>query len=86
MEWFNKLNPERRPTILFAPGVKESIWFAEQLAAQNIRAAHIDGDGYWFNGQYENTNDPDERGRVLDELRSGGVQILCNRFVAREDE
>jgi superfamily II DNA or RNA helicase len=81
---FHQLNPERNPTILFGPGVNESIWFAEQFSAQGIRAAHIDGEGYWLDGEYRRTTDPEERHQLLEDLRAGGIKVLCNRYVARE--
>lgn len=80
-DWYRKLNPEQRPTILFAPGVKESIWFAEQLTAAGIRAAHIDGEGVWLDGEYMRTSD---REAILREVRDGTIRVLCNRFVLRE--
>jgi DNA repair protein RadD len=78
---YQKLNPDQRPTLLFAPGVRESIWFAEQLTKSGICAAHIDGEGIWIGGEYKRTQD---RGWLLDEMRAGAVKVLCNRFVLRE--
>lgn len=82
-EWYGVLNPERRPTILFGPGVPESIWFAERFAERGVRAAHIDGNGIWLDGAYRRCG-TEERQAVLEMVRRGEVQVLCNRFVARE--
>jgi superfamily II DNA or RNA helicase len=82
-EHYNRLNPDRRPSILFAPGVQESIWFAEQFKLAGIRAAHIDGESVWIDGEQHNTTQ-DLRDEVLRESRSGAIQVLCNRFVLRE--
>jgi superfamily II DNA or RNA helicase len=73
VEYWNKLNPEGRPTILFAPGVKESRWFAEEFAKEGISAAHIDAD-----------TDEEERERIKEGSASGAIKIVCNRFVLRE--
>lgn len=78
---YRGLNADGRPTILFGPGVPESIWFAEQLCKAGIQAAHIDGGGVWWNGEYSRQTDRDD---VLKALKSGAVQVLCNRFVLRE--
>jgi DNA repair protein RadD len=81
LEHYRQLNADGRPTILFAPGVKESIWFAEQFTGEGIRAAHIDGEGVWLDGEYRRTQDRD---RILADVRAGEIKVLTNRFVLRE--
>lgn len=83
LEHYQRLNPDRLPGILFAPGVKESIWFAEKLCQAGIRAAHIDGERVWIDGE-EHPTTQDLRDEVLRESRSGAIQVICNRFVMRE--
>lgn len=83
IDYYNQLNPDRKPTILFAPGVKESVWFVNQLEAVGIRAAHIDGNDVYYNGQDYPTS-PDRRKHVISELRAGRIDVICNRFVMRE--
>ena len=78
---YRELNPDGRPTILFAPGVPESVWFAQQLCEAGVRAAHLDGNGVWLDGEYRRGED---RQAVFDAVKSGAVKILCNRFVLRE--
>ena len=80
-EHYQLYNPTRRPTILFAPGVKESQWFAEQFDGKGCRAAHIDGDGIWLDGEYTRTQD---REHLLRAVREGDIKVICNRFVLRE--
>ncbi len=82
-EWFCKLNPERRPTILFAPGVAESVWFAQEFSKQGIWAAHLDGADVWIDGELHKTSS-ELRKEILEESRSGQLAVLCNRFVLRE--
>ncbi len=82
-EWFKKLNPLHLPTLLFAPGVKESIWFAEKFNAQGVRAAHIDGEDIWLDGELH-PSDSELRAHVLAESKAGRIVVLCNRFVLRE--
>jgi superfamily II DNA or RNA helicase len=83
LDWYRRLNPDQRPTILFAPGVRESLWFAEQFSKAGIPAAHIDGEEVWFRGSFYETNEAVRR-EVLEESRCGGIKVLCNRFVLRE--
>lgn len=81
-EW-HRLNPLQKPTILFAPGVPESLWFAEQFYANGISAAHIDGSSCWFDGQ-SYTSNRKARDGILDGVRDGSIKVVCNRFVLRE--
>jgi len=59
------LNPDAMPTILFAPGVPESLFFAKQFWQRGVRAAHIDGNDVWINGDFYRSN-PEVRKQVID--------------------
>lgn len=83
IEWYRQLNPDQRPTILFAPGVPESRWFVDQFAAEGIRAAHIDGEDVYCDGVASESTRL-ARDQILDQVRSGDIKIVCNRFVLRE--
>jgi superfamily II DNA or RNA helicase len=83
MENYERLNSDKKPTLLFGPGLNESIWFAEQFRAAGIRAAHIDGDGIWLDGEY-NRASPGERDDLVRMVKEGEIAVLCNRFVLRE--
>lgn len=83
LDEFKRLNPERFPTLLFAPGVPESLWFAEQFRAAGIRAAHIDGKDCWLDGELQPSNQ-EIRDHILDLSKRGELPVICNRFVLRE--
>ena len=68
-----RLNPDLKPTILFANSVPASRYFVKLFNKRGIRAAHIDA----------NTPD-DEREEIRAQSKNGQVQIICNRFVLRE--
>ena len=78
-----RLNPDLKPTILFAPGVRESLGLAQQLTRDGIPAGHISSDCIWIDGELL---EPEQRNR--DRLRkkceSGEIKVVCNRFVLRE--
>lgn len=82
-ENFNKINPEHKPTICFGPGVKESKWIAEEFTKRGVRAAHLDGENIWIDGE-EHKSTTELRREILEESRKGSVKALCNRFVLRE--
>jgi superfamily II DNA or RNA helicase len=77
------LNPEMRPTILFAPGVQESIWFTDRFNEAGINAAHIDGEHVYVNGNVQRSTRM-ARDDVLEASKEGRIKVLCNRFVLRE--
>lgn len=83
VENYRLLNPERKPAILFAPGVAESRWFAEELMRAGITAGHIDAKTVVMGGKtLQNTDET--RKQFLQALRTGEMQVACNRFVMRE--
>lgn len=77
------LNPDQKPTILFAPGVPHSRWFAEEFTNRGVRAAHIDAESIWIDGKTK-TNTEKNRGKILEEISTGDIKVTCNRFVLRE--
>lgn len=83
IDWFRQLNPDQKPTILFACGVKESLWFAEQFTAAGIPAGHIDGNTIWAPDGWV-TARRSTRADLLDASRRGEIKVVCNRFVMRE--
>jgi superfamily II DNA or RNA helicase len=82
-DWFRRMNPAEKPTILFAPGVGESLWFAEQFFSQGVTAAHVDGDEVWING-HSYASDRKARDAVFEGSKSGDIKVVTNRFVLRE--
>lgn len=83
IEHFRRLNPHGLPTIGFAPGVPESVGFAEAFEQAGITAAHIDGERVWIRGQ-EYPSTEETRSEVFRMSRAGEVRVVWNRFVLRE--
>lgn len=83
VEHYLDLNPEQKPTVLFAPGVPESIWFAQMLSDEGIEAAHIDGENVWLDGRLLPKTD-DLVKEIKDRCERGSIKVVCNRFVLRE--
>jgi superfamily II DNA or RNA helicase len=83
LDWFKRLNPEMLPTILFAPGVRESIWFVDQFNEAGVSAAHIDGENVYVNGEIKRSSRT-ARDEVIEGSKNGSIKVLCNRFVLRE--
>jgi superfamily II DNA or RNA helicase len=97
IENYFRLNPLRKPAMLFAPGVPHSLWFAQQLTASGIPSAHIDGKQIWSpvqlvtpkgqeipgdNGFYDSTQVA--RDALFFLSRVGEIRVLCNRYLLRE--
>lgn len=90
---WQKLNPEQKPTILFAPSVKASVWYCEQFAKRGITACHIDASQSAFTQFDERTGKlvvrtfettEDTRREVIEGSRGGKYKVVCNRFILRE--
>jgi DNA repair protein RadD len=81
---WKKLNPDGRPSLGMAPGVKESLGLATEFYRQGINAAHIDGEGIFVDGQYVRTTEQEARDALFARSKSGDVPIIWNRFVLRE--
>jgi superfamily II DNA or RNA helicase len=62
-----------RKTVVFAAGVQHSIHLAEEFAKSGIKVAHIDGE-----------TPMDERDKIVNDLRAGRVQVICNCMVLTE--
>lgn len=80
---WRRLNPDQKQTILFAPGVGESIWFAEKFKAAGVMAAHIDGQDCWVDGE-KMPSTAELRRQIVADFEAGRIKVLCNRFVLRE--
>lgn len=83
LEHYRRLNPQGLPAIGFAPGVGESLGFAEKFVEAGIPAAHIDGDRVWINGEWLPSTE-ESRAQMLELSRTGQVRVVWNRFVLRE--
>lgn len=83
LEHYHRLNPNRTPTIIFAPGVKESRWIAEEMTRNGVRTAHIDGERIWLDGQDHPSTD-DMRDFIKKCIAGGDIDAVSNRFVLRE--
>lgn len=83
IDWYRRTNPHGLPSLGFAPGVPESVGFAEAFCEAGIPAAHIDGDRIWVAGTELPSNEKN-RNDLLQMSRLGKVRIIWNRFVLRE--
>lgn len=61
------------PKVVFAGSVKHSQQLAERFRKRGIKAAHLDAE-----------TDPHDRARMLDGLRTGAVEVVCNFGVLTE--
>jgi superfamily II DNA or RNA helicase len=83
IESWKEYNPNAEPTMLFAPGVAESIWFVEQFANAGFRFCHIDANDYVLDGKRGALNRKAWH-RIFEDFREGKIQGLSCRFRLRE--
>lgn len=81
---WKKHNPDSRPSLGMAPGVKESLWLAQEYWKHGINAAHIDAGGIYVNGAYKSTTDQADRDELFAMAKDGRVPQIWNRYVLRE--
>jgi ATP-dependent helicase IRC3 len=80
---WKKHNPHGKPTILFGPDVRGSLFFAQEFCKAGIPAAHIDGEEVWIDGEFLSSNQ-DNRDFIKELMLNGQIKVVCNRFVMRE--
>lgn len=80
-----KHNPDQKPTILFGPDVKGSLFFAEQFVKAGVPAGHVDGNDIWVNGEWF-PSIQENRDLVREMSRTGQIKIVCNRYVCLDSE
>ena len=83
LEHIPQYNPELLPMLLFAPGVAQSKWFAQELTRHGIPSAHIDGTEIWVDGMELEPTD-ENRAMIAERSRVGDIKCVTNRFVMRE--
>ena len=82
---YYQLNPTKRPTLLFAPGVPESIWFAKMFEKAGLNVAHVDGEKIYVDGEFhDKKQEPDKINELKARLCNGDLDVVTNRFVMRE--
>lgn len=73
IDHYLRLNPEHKPAVLFAPGVPESRWLADQFCWRCVQAEHIDA-----------KTSESKRKEVFERWRSGETELVCNYGILRE--
>lgn len=80
---WKKYNPDARPTMLFAPGVAESVWFTEKFMEIGVRWAHIDATDAVVDGLRARLT-RDLWDEIIERFKAGDIKGLSCRFKLRE--
>lgn len=80
---WKEFNPYARPTMLFAPGKEESVWFADQFEKIGVPWAHVDATECVIDGVRRSLTRPawDE---IVERYKDGSIKGLSCRFKLRE--
>jgi DNA repair protein RadD len=83
LDRWKEYNPDARPTMLYAPGVEESIWFTQNFEKIGVRWAHIDATDAYVDGKKTKLTRTvwDE---ILARYKDGNIKGLSCRFKLRE--
>ncbi len=80
---WKKYNPDGRPTLMYAPGVAESVWLTEQFAKQGVKFIHVDANDCLIDGKRAKLTRPLRR-EIMEMFKDGKVHGLSSRFLLRE--
>ena len=90
---YRRLNPMMRPTIVFAPSVKGSITITDMFLKAGIPSAHIDAKHIYYGEKdadgrpvMEDSMKIANREKLFDEVRTGEIKTLSNRFLCLDSE
>ncbi len=83
LEHYNRLNPERLPTICRCPSVPTAVWMSEQFEAAGIPSASLDGEEIIIKGN-RIPSSRDARKELMERFDDGSVKVITFRDVLRE--
>lgn len=80
---WRRYNPDARPTMLYAPGKPESVFFCDQFNQAGVPWCHVDAtEAYWNGKRYTLNRKLWEE--ILEKYRTGVFKGISSRFKLRE--
>lgn len=76
-------NPDARPTLLYAPGVAESVWFCEQFRNKGVNFCHVDATDAVVDGKRIKLTRPVWE-EIAKRYKNGEIKGICSRMKLRE--
>lgn len=83
LDRWKKYNPDARPTMLYAPGKPESVWFTDQFHKIGVNWCHVDATDAVVDGKRYKLNRPLWED-ILARYKAGEIKGLSSRFKLRE--
>lgn len=83
LDRWQRYNPDARPTMLYAPGKAESVWFTQQFNALGVNWCHVDATEALVDGKRATLTRPLWE-EILERYRKGDIKGLSSRFKLRE--
>jgi len=83
IRFWKEFNPDARPTMMYAPGVQESIWLVQQFEKLGVRFAHVDATGAYLDGKRFNLSRAawDD---IISQYKDGRILGIGSRYRCRE--
>ena len=82
-ENWRRFNPDARPTLLYAPGVSDSIYLTREFRKKGVNWAHIDGTDMIVDGRRV-PRSHQVWSEVQSRFKGGDIKGISSRFVLRE--
>lgn len=76
---WKKYNPDARPTLLYAPGVAESVWFTQKFMEAGVNWAHIDATDGIVDGKRTKLTRT-VWAEIQERFKDGDIRGISNRF------
>lgn len=83
VERYERYNPDRLPTLLYAPGVEESRYFCDVFSSRGHRWCHVDAVEFILDGKRSNLTNEAWRD-IKEQVVDGRIHGLSCRFKLRE--
>lgn len=80
---WKKYNPDARPTMLYSPGVAESVWFTEQFEKMGVRWCHVDAVDAVLDGKRYKLNRKLWE-EIQEQYKDGSIKGMSCKFKLRE--
>ena len=80
---WRKHNPDARPSLLYAPDVAGSVWFADQFQRQGVNWAHVDATDCVVDGLRARLTRP-MWAEILERFKANDIKGISSKFKLRE--
>ena len=83
LDRWKRYNPDGRPSVMYAPGVDESVWLTDRFQQMAGKCCHGDATEMYMDGERQKLT-RDVWDQVVSDYKSGRITMLSSRMKLRE--